>query len=59
MSTNRHYGLKLWQRVAEVAFGNRLEGVVVNLSWTDNNRATIRLDDGTETDVVCEWCRPA
>lgn len=55
---DRHYGLRVGQRVAEVAFGHRLEGVVINLSWTDNNRATIRLDDGTETDVVCEWCHP-
>ena len=31
-------------------------GEVIGLPPEDNNRARIRLDDGSETDVVAEWC---
>lgn len=51
-----HYGLKLGDRVAHTAFGATITGEVIELPPTDKNRARIRLDDGSETDVVAEWC---
>jgi hypothetical protein len=52
-----HYGLKLGDRVEHTAFGATIIGEVIDLPATDNNRARIRLDNGSETDVVAEWCR--
>lgn len=54
---NRHYGLLVGDRVVERAFGSNIEGVVVELYIGDNNRGRIRLDDGTEQDIICEWCK--
>lgn len=53
---NRHYGLKIGDRVKQCAFNRTIEGYVVELHVMDNNGATIRLDDGREMNVVCEWC---
>ena len=52
----RHYGLKLEDRVEMKAFGGTVTGTVIHLYALDNNGARIRLDDGREMDVVCEWC---
>lgn len=54
---NRHYGLLVgdvveYRRIRSYA----LRGVVTELHLTDNNGATIRLDDGSTMKVVCEWC---
>ena len=51
-----HYRLKLGQTVEQRFAGHSLRGVVVGLAIGDNNRAYIRLDDGTKADVVAEWC---
>ena len=52
-----HYGLKLGNRVEHTAFGQTIAGIVITLPPSDNNRARIRLDNGTESDVVAEWCK--
>src|SRR5690242_3543070 len=52
-----HFGLQVGNRVEHTAFGHTIVGEVIELPPTDNNRARLRLDDGTETDAVAEWCR--
>lgn len=47
-----YYGVKLGDRVRE----HKLEGVVIELDFMDNNRVYIQLDDGQVVGVVAEWC---
>jgi hypothetical protein len=53
-----HYGLKIGDRVREYFGGDfQIEGTVTYLYKLDNNKARIMLDNGTEENVVCEWCK--
>jgi hypothetical protein len=55
--TGRHYGLNIGDLVEQRAFGHVIQGTVVELSPTDNNRAYIRTtEDGTVIPVIAEWC---
>lgn len=54
----RHYGLAIGDKVEERAFGSSLRGTVIGFSPTDNNRAYLRLEDGTEHPAIAEYCRP-
>jgi len=52
----RHYGLRVGDEVIEEAFGMETKGIVERLSH-DNNRAWLKLEDGSTYGAVCEWCK--
>lgn len=54
---DRHYGLEVTDRVGFRGLSGPIRyGEVVGFDFLDNNRATVRFDDGTEQEVVAEWC---
>jgi hypothetical protein len=54
---DRHYGLKVDDRVQFKGPGGvSVIGKVIALDSTDNNGGRIRLEDGRECKIVCEWC---
>lgn len=52
------YGLEIGNRVKYQAPSaiKYIEGEIIHLYDSDKNRARIKLKDGTEKDVVCEYC---
>jgi hypothetical protein len=54
----RYYGLRVGDIVGtySVTGGKRPKAVVIGYGFLDNNRVTVRMEDGTERDEVAEWC---
>ena len=51
-----HYGLRVGDLVQEKAFGSLTEGIVTHLCL-DKNAAMIKVSNGEEIKIVCEWCK--
>lgn len=55
----RYYGLRIGDTV-ELLFTHKKEvtlAEVVEYGFMDNNRVWVKLEDGTTTDWVAEWCK--
>ncbi len=54
---NRYYGLRVGDTV-ELGFGkDKPKAEVIAYGFMDNNRVYVKLEDGSETDYVAEWCK--
>ena len=55
----RYYGLRIGDTV-EVNIGSLIQikelAEVIGYAFMDNNRVYVRMEDGTETSWVAEWC---
>jgi len=55
---NRYYGVRVGDTV-KLLFSHKEKdpiAEVVGYGFMDNNRVIVKLEDGTETDWVAEWC---
>lgn len=55
---HRYYGLRIGDLVQIKAgvFSKPMKAEVIDYGFMDNNRVILRLEDGSETDWVAEWC---
>lgn len=54
----RYYGLRIGDTVKLLYTQKKIEPIaeVIEYGFMDNNRVIVRLEDGTKTDWVAEWC---
>ncbi|NMC61422.1 MAG: hypothetical protein GYA51_18875 [Candidatus Methanofastidiosa archaeon] len=55
---HRYYGLRIGDlvQIKVGVFSKPKNAEVIDYGFLDNNRVILRLEDGTETDWVAEWC---
>jgi hypothetical protein len=55
---HRYYGLRIGDlvQIKTGVFSKPKNAEVIDYGLLDNNRVILKLDDGTETSWVAEWC---
>ena len=52
----RRYGKRVGDRVKYKYYNHSFDAVVIDLGYFDNNRISVKMDDGVVIDCVAEYC---